>query len=459
MNAKNGKLQIMEKEKVPKALIMLGLPTIIGMLVTGFYNVVDAYFVGGLGTSQMGAVSIAFPLTQVIIGLGMTFGSGAASYISRLLGSGDREQANRTAATALYSSLIVGVVVIIISLCFLDNILIAFGATKSILPYARIYARIYIVGSIINIFTVTMNNLVTSEGATKFTMTSMLIGSIINIILNPIFIYVFRFGIAGSAIATVCSLIITMIFYLYYILEKKGSIRFSIHYFSFDKKIYGEIFKVGIPTLVYQLLTSSAIGLTNSAASTYGDSAVAAMGAVTRIMAMGMYVVFGYTKGFQPFAGYNYGAKRYDRLEESIKFSLKWSTIFCLCMSILIFIFAPSIISAFGHDTDMIRIGSKALRAQAVMFIPFGFQMVYACLFLALGKGKEGSIACLSRQGIFFIPLVLILPRILKLDGVIFSQPIADLLATLLIIIMAIKTNKKIKKQQVKSSSNLSISL
>ncbi len=445
MNIKNESLEIMKNEKVPKALIMLGLPTIIGMLVTAFYNVIDAYFVGGLGTSEMGAVSIAFPLTQVIIGLGMAFGSGAASYISRLLGSGDKEQANRTATTALYSSLIVGAVVIIISLCFLDNILTAFGATKSILPYARIYARIYISGSIINVFTVTMNNLITAEGATKFTAAAMLIGSIINIILNPIFIYGFGFEIAGSAIATVCSLIITMIFYIYYILGKKGCIRFSLHYFSFDKKIYWEIFKVGIPILVYQLLTSAAIGLTNSAASTYGDSAVAAMGAVTRIMAIGMYVVFGYTHGFQPFAGYNYGAKQYDRLEESVKLSLKWSTIFCICTSITIFIFAPSIISAFGHDTNMIMIGSKALRAQSVMFIPFGFQMVYCSLFLALGKGKEGSILTLSRQGIFFIPSVLILPRIIKLDGIIFSQPTADLLATLLTVIMAMKIHEKIK--------------
>lgn len=445
MNIKNEKLQIMKNEKVPKALIMLALPTIIGMLVTAFYNVIDAYFVGGLGTSQMGAVSVVFPFTQIIVGLGMNFGSGAESYISRLLGSGDKELANKTAATALYSSLIVGAVVIIISLCFLDNILIAFGASKSILPYARIYGKIYLSGCIIGIFTVTINNIIAGEGATKYAAASMMIGSITNIILNPIFIYVFKFGIAGSATATVCSQIITMIFYLYYILGKKGCLRFSIRYFTFDKKIYGEIFKVGIPTLIYQLLTSSAIGFTNIAASVYGDSAVAAMGAVTRIMALGAYVVFGYTDGFQPFAGYNYGAKQYDRLEESIKFSLKWSTIFCLCTSIAIFIFAPNIISTFGHNANMINIGSKALRVQAVMFIPFGFQMVYACLFLALGKGTEGSIVLLSRQGIFFIPLILILPKFMKLNGVIFSQPIADLLAVLLITIMAMKSNQKIK--------------
>lgn len=445
MNMNNEKMQIMKTEKVPKALIILGLPTIIGMLVTAFYNVIDAYFVGRLGISQMGAVSIVFPIAQIIIGLGMAFGSGGASYISRLLGSGDEEQANKTAATALYSSLIVGVVVIIISLCFLNKILIALGATESILPYARVYAQIYITGSIINIFTVTMNNLITAEGSTKFTAAAMLIGAIINIILDPIFIYVFRFGVAGAAIATVCSLIVTMIFYLYYILGKKGGLRFSIHYFTFDKKIYGEIFKVGIPTLVYQLLTSAAMGLTNSIASNYGDSAVAAMGAVTRIMAIGMYIVFGYTKGFQPFAGYNYGAKQYDRLDESVKFSLKWSTIFCLCTSVLICIFAPSIISIFGNDTNMISIGSKALRVQAIMFIGFGFEMVYSCLFLALGKGKEGSILCLSRQGIFFLPLILILPKILNLDGIIFSQPIADVLTVLLTAILAMQINKNIK--------------
>ena len=294
LNSNNEKLKMMRNEKIPKVLLKMGIPTMIGMMVSALYNVVDAYFVGGLGTSQMGAVSITFPIAQVIIGLGMTFGNGAASYISRLLGEENADKANETASTAVFSSLFVGIVSIAVSLCFLNNILISLGATKTILPYAREFAVIYITGSILNIFNVTMNNIVTSEGMAKLTMTSMLLSGVLNIILNPILIYPLGLGIKGSAISTVISQAAVSILYIWYMLNKKGCLRLSIHNFRFDSTIFAQIFKVGIPILVYQLLSSASMGLSNTAASSYGDSAVAAIGVATRIMALGNYVVFGF---------------------------------------------------------------------------------------------------------------------------------------------------------------------
>ncbi|WP_053954999.1 MATE family efflux transporter [Inediibacterium massiliense] len=446
MNMNVQKLQMMRDEKIPKILIKLGIPTMIGMIVSALYIVVDAYFVGGLGTSQMGAVSIVFPIVQVIVGLGMTFGSGAASYISRLLGEGNDEKANRTASTALFSSLFVGVVSIIISLCFLDKILITLGATATILPYAREYALIYVSGSILNIMNVTMNNMITAEGRTQLTMISMLIGGILNVILDPIFIYPLGFGIRGAAIATVISQMATTYLYLWFILGKKGYLRFSIRLFTFDGTILGEIFKVGIPILVFQILASAAMGLSNTAASVYGDSAVAAIGVVTRIMTLGTYVVFGYMKGFQPIAGYNYGAKRYDRLSEATKVSLKWSTIFCTIVALFMVIFPTSIISLFSeNDVELIDIGTKALRANGIIFPFYGFQMVYMALFLAMGKGKEGGLLSIGRQGLFFIPVILIFPRLFHLEGVIWTQPVADLLTVVLTAVFALQLHKKLK--------------
>lgn len=436
----------MRDDKIPGALWKLGMPTMIGMLVSALYNVVDAYFVGGLGTSQMAAVSITFPIAQIIIGLGMMFGTGAASYISRLLGEGNDEKANQTASTALFTSLMVGAVFITGSLCFLDPLLLALGATETILPYARAFAAIYFSGAILNVFNVTMNNIVTSEGAARLTMTAMLLSAGLNVIFNPIFIYTFGLGIRGSAFATVTAQFFTLLLYLWYILGKKGYLKISLRFFRFNPIIFSEIIKIGMPVLVFQLLTSTSIGMTNTAASSYGDSAVAAMGIVTRLLAMGTFVVFGFMKGFQPVAGYNYGAKNYHRLNEAISISIKWSTWFCCITALIMMAFASPIIALFSKgDALLIDIGSKALRANGILFILFGFQMVYASLFLALGKGREGGILSMCRQGIFFIPLILILPNWLGLDGIIYTQPIADALTVLLTAVLAGRLHKEIK--------------
>lgn len=445
MNKNDNKIKLMREENIPSALLKLGIPTMIGMLISALYNVVDAYFVSGLGTSEVGAVSVVFPISQIIIGLAMTFGSGAASYISRLLGMGNRERVNSTATTALITSIIVGMVAIAMSLIFINPLLKALGATETILPYARIYAMIFIAGSILNIFNVTMNNIVTAEGAAKFTMSAMIIGGIFNCILNPILIYKFNLGIAGSAIATVISQAITSILYLYFILGKRSLISISFKFFKPDKIMYTEILKVGVPTFVFQLLSSVAIGLTNTTASNYGDSVVAAMGIVTRILTLGSYVIFGFMKGFQPLAGYNYGAKQYDRLKKIISISLIWSTCFCLIVGTIFIVFASNILSIFiQSDANMIEIGTKSLRLNSIMFYFFGFQMVYSSTFLALGKGREGSILSISRQGIFFIPTILLLPSLLGLNGVIYAQPVADILTIVLTLVFSIRINKEL---------------
>ena len=441
MAEKSNRIYLLEEAGVASALLKLGIPTMVGMLISALYNAIDAYFVGGLGMSQMGAVSVVFPIVQIIIGLGMMFGAGASSYISRLLGKGDNEQADKTASTSLFSGLLVGAIIIIGIMVFLDPVLTALGSTETILPYARAYAKIYVTGSIINVFTVMMNNLLTAQGATKFTMIAMLTGSIANVILDPVMIYGMDLGIEGAAIATVISLCINMALYIGYIAKKKGVLRFSVRNIDPSKTIYAEVLKIGIPVLLFQMLASVAMGSINTAAKPYGDYAVAAMGAVIRIMTVVTYVVFGFLKGFQPFAGYNYGAKKYKRLKKSIRLCMIWSTVFCIVAAIVLFIFADPIVSLFGTDTEMVDIAAKALRLNAVLFITFGFQMVYASLYLAIGKSLVGSVLSLSRQGIFFFPLVLVLPHVMGLTGVVWVQPMADLLTTILTIVFAVRIN------------------
>lgn len=449
MNAKIKKIELLDSAPITKALLVMGIPTMIGMLINALYNIVDAYFISGLGNSQMGAISVIYPLGQVIVGLGLLFGNGAGSYISRLLGQKNKDKANNTASTAVYGSLLVGSFIIIISLLFLKPLLIFLGATDSILPYAIVYSRIYILSCIFNIFNVTMNNIVTSEGSAKTTMFALLIGAFSNIILDPIFIYKFNMGVSGAAIATAISQIITTSIYLNYIKKNKSIFNFKIRDCKFSKDILSEIFKIGVPTLIFQLFTSISISLVNNASSIYGDSVIAGMGIVNRLVSIGSLTVFGFIKGFQPIAGYNYGAKNFSRLKESIKISIIWSTIFCIITGLIFIIFNKNIVSLFSNgNTMMINISSKALRANGFTFMFFGFYTVYSSLFLALGKGKEGFFLGACRQGICFIPIILIFPHILGIDGILYSQPIADIISVVITVLMALALNKNINSSE-----------
>ena len=454
MNSQSKKMELLGSTSIPKALLAMGIPTMIGMLVNAFYNLVDAYFVGGLGESQMGAISVVYPLGQVVVGLGLLFGNGAASYISRLLGCGDKENADKVASTALYSSVSVGAVIIIISRVFLHPTLKLLGATDSILPFAVTYAGIYIVSCIFNVFNVTMNNIVTSEGAAKTTMCALLTGAVLNIALDPLFIYVFDLGVAGAAIATAISQVVSTCVYLTYIFRKKSVFHFRVKDCTYTKEAMSEIFKIGIPTLVFQILTSVSISLINNAAGDYGDSAIAGMGVVTRLISMGSLSVFGFIKGFQPIAGYSYGAKKFDRLREAIKTSILWSTAFCVIFGVILALFPTAIVSRFTKgDAEMIRIGAASLRANGISIMLFGFYTVYSSLFLALGKGREGFILGACRQGICFIPVILLLPMVWGLNGIMYAQPIADVLSAVITVFMAIPLHKKLNEMQKQTSA------
>lgn len=454
MNERNNKMELLGNAPVPKALMALGIPIMIGMLINALYNLVDAYFVGGLGESPMGAISIVFPLGQVVVGLGLMFGNGAASYLSRLLGRGDRDTANKVASTALYSSVIIGAVIIIFAAIFLKPILFLLGATDTIMPYAVAYARIYVISCIFNVFNVTMNNIVSSEGAAKTTMCALLLGAVLNIGLDPVFIYVLDMGVVGAAIATAISQLISTLVYVAYVFRKKSAFSFSIRNFNPSKQILTEILKIDVPTLTFQLLTSLSIALINRAANGYGDAVIAGMGAVTRITSMGTLVVFGFLKGFQPVAGFSYGAKNFARLREAIKTSIIWSTCFCVVVGLLMIIFPKQIISQFANgNTEMLSVGQKSLMANGLSFFLFGFYTVYSSLFLALGKGTAGFVLGACRQGICFVPVILFLPIVWGMNGILYAQPIADVLSAIITIFMAIHLHKELKKAEAISSS------
>lgn len=421
------RMALLSRAPVPRALLALGLPAMLGMMVNALYNLADAYFVGRLGASAMGAISVVFPLAQAIVGLGLMMGSGAASLISRLLGAGERDAADRVAGAALYGALCAGAAAVLLTLALLRPILRLLGATDSILPHATAYAAIVVPSLLLNVFNVAMNHLVTSEGAARTSMRALLTGAILNIALDPLMITGLGLGIAGAALATAVSQAVSTLIYLRYIRRGGSAFRFRLSGCRPSRAMLAEILKIGVPVLAFQLLTGLAAMMTNMQAKAYGDAAIAALGAAARVISMGSLMVFGFVKGLQPLAGYSCGAGNWARLREAVRLCLLWMTAFCVLFGAGVALFAGPLMGRFAQgDAAMLRIGEGALRANGGSFALFGLSAVYSALYLALGRGREGFWLGACRQGVFFVPAILLLPAAFGLPGIVLAQPVAD---------------------------------
>lgn len=439
------RIKILKEENIDKALFKLGIPMVISLLVAALYNVVDTYFVSGLGKEAVAAVSVAFPIQLIFLGIGLTFGAGAGSYISRLLGGNNKKEASIVATVALISSAILGIITAIALFCYLEGVLKFMGAIPSIMEISKSYTGIFIVGGILGAINVTLGNLVVAQGAAKISLKAMIVGSISNMILDPIFIFGLNLGVRGAAIATLIARVITSLMYLIYFIGDKNLIEIKLPNFKPTFAIYKEVLKIGISMLILQILQTISISKISYAASFYGEETIAAMGIVLRIVTLGTNVVFGYMKGLQPLAGFNYGAKNYERVREAIKASIKWTNVFCVLWTVIVYIFAPSILSIFGTDENVLNIAMPALRAALIMFITFGFQFTYSTLYLSTGKALGGVFLNSLRQGIVFIPIILLLPKFMGLNGVIYAQTISDLITTIITIPFAISIHKKLR--------------
>lgn len=439
------RIKILKEENIDKALFKLGMPMVISLLVAALYNVVDTYFVSGLGKEEVAAVSVAFPIQLIFLGIGLTFGAGAGSYISRLLGGNNKKEASIVATVALISSAILGIITAIVLFCYLEGVLKFMGAIPSIMEISKSYTGIFIVGGILGSINVTLGNLVVAQGAAKISLKAMLLGSISNMVLDPIFIFGLNLGVRGAAIATLIARVITSLMYLIYFIGDKNLIEMKLSNFKPTFAIYKEVLQIGISMLILQILQTISISKISYAASFYGEEAIAAMGIVLRIVTLGTNVVFGYMKGLQPLAGFNYGAKNYERVREAIKASIKWTNVFCVLWTVIVYIFAPSILSIFGTDENVLNIAMPALRAALIMFITFGFQFTYSTLYLSMGKALGGIFLNSLRQGIVFIPIILMLPKFMGLNGVIYAQAISDLITTIITIPFAISIHKKLR--------------
>ena len=425
----NQQFQKMTQTPVGKLIATLSIPTIISMLVTSVYNMADTFFVSKLGTSASGAVGIVFSVMAIIQAIGFTFGMGSGSWISRLLGAKEEEKAKEVASTGFYSAIFLCTLMSIIGEWKMDDLMRILGASETILPYARQYARYILLAAPIMASSFVLNNLLRSEGHAKFAMIGITTGGILNVILDPIFIFIFDLGISGAAIATALSQLVSFLILLSYFVMHKTTTRLGIHRVSREIGTYYQIIKNGLPSFSRQGLASIASILLNKQATIYGDAAVAAMAIVSKIVAMVFSVLIGFGQGYQPVVGFIYGAGILERVKKAMKFTLKVGTIGMTAAAVILFIAAPRLLGLFIADDPAVKeIGTMALRAQAISMPLLPVGVVANMTFQSLGKSWKATIMSAMRQGIFFIPLIFILPAIFGLWGVTMTQAASDAL-------------------------------
>ncbi|MBU5437350.1 MATE family efflux transporter [Tissierella sp. MSJ-40] len=465
-NNRSQRTKLMEEGDIKKTLLTLAIPTIIATLISAIYNFVDTLFVGMLNdTAAMGAVSIAFPLFMIISALGQMLGVGSASHVSRSLGQGNKKEADKTATTALFLAIVISIVVTILVIIFLKPIFILMGASETIIGPSLEYSRWLILGSIFTIINMTLNNLIRAEGNAKYSMNALIIGAVLNIIFDPIFMFTFGLKLKGAAIATVLGQAISTIYLLSYYMKKNSYVNIEKNLISKNKATYIEIFKIGLPVFFMQFLSSIAFGIQNAATSTYGDDALAAVGTTLKINMIPLYIMMGYNQGFQPFAAYNYGAKNLDRVKEGLKISTIWIMSFGFIFTILFCMLPEPFIKLFTKDPQVIAYGINNLIAFNIFTPLVGFTLIHTGLFQSLGKGIQSAILSIVRQGLFLIPTLIILPKLFirygsnlsfltkllpnsmnyGLYGIMYAQPLADLMSFILTGLLAISLNKEFK--------------
>lgn len=437
----------MTEAPIPGLIGRLAIPTIISMLVTSFYNMADTFFVGKIGTSATAAVGVAFPVMAIIQALGFFCGHGSGNSISRKLGAQENAAAGELAATGFFGGLILGLFVLVFGLFFLTPLSRLLGSTDTILPYTKDYLGIILVGAPWMTAQFVLNNQIRFQGNAFYAMIGVGTGAVLNIILDPILIFGFRMGISGAALATVISQCISF-FLLLAGIRLSGCIPIRLKNVRFNRERLQEIAGGGLPSLFRQGLGSVATMTLNIAANPYGDAAIAAMSVVSRIFMFAISALIGFGQGFQPVCGFNYGAKKYDRVREAFWFCVKISTVFLFVMAILGFLFSGHLIGIFRDDPDVIRIGTTAVRFQCGTLVLNGWIIMNNMMTQTMGKTFYASLLASARQGLFFIPILLILPRILGLLGIQAAQASADILAFLLSLILYRKVMDEVKKEE-----------
>lgn len=444
---------MMTQAPIRGLILKMAIPTVISMLVTSIYNLVDSFFVGHLSTEAVAGVGVAFAYMAFINACGFFFGHGSGNFISRALGSRHTENASKMAATGFLTPLIFGAVAGLVCLTFITPLSRGLGATDVILPYSNDYLRYILIATPFMMSSLTLNNQLRLQGNARFGMIGIASGAILNIILDPLFIFGLDMGVSGASLATAISQLFGWGLLLWGT-SREGNVHIRLKNFSPTRYYYKEILKGGLPSLTRQVLAVVATICLNRMAVHYADpgneaSVVAAFSIVTRVMMMSYSVILGLGQGFQPVCGYNYGARLYGRVKQSYRFCIQLSTLVLLILGLAGFLFAPEVIALFrSEDPELIRVGSHAMRWQCVAFPLMGLCTMTNMLFQNINYTWQATFLALCRQGICFLPAVFIAPWIWGLTGLEAAQAIADLMTFLISLPFAVNIYKELSSKE-----------
>ncbi len=444
------KIRLLRDEKVSKAILKLSIPMVMGMMIQVLYNLVDTYFIGMLNDpNQLAAANISLPVFMMLMAIAGIVGSGSSSYISRCLGDKDYEEANNTISIAAGILIIMSIIVMIGGIFMSPNIARVLGANDATFDYTYKYIVIMFIGAIPVMCSYALGQLLRSEGNIMQSVIGLTLGTVINIVLDPIFIFGFNMDITGAAIATVIGQTSTLIYFTYAFLSGKTTLKIDLKKFKYDKNIFKEIFTIGVPASLNQMLMGVATVIANNIAISYGTLTVAGMGVAMKIMTIGTFVFMGFSAGCQPLVGYNYGCGNIPRVKEIIKKGVIITSIIGMSLALIFGVFANSLIGLFTSDAEVINKGATILRA-LVISLPFvGGQMISTISAQSMGKVVVAFILSISRQGILYMPLLVILNKLFGFSGFIYAQPITDMIMLTFSSILLFKVMPKDSTEEI----------
>ncbi|NMB33973.1 MAG: MATE family efflux transporter [Clostridium sp.] len=444
------KKELFEEYSIPRAITALALPTILGMLVTVFYNMADTFFVGKTNDArQMASVVLIFPIFMMLMAFGNIFGIGGGTYISRLMGIKEYKKAKNVSSLCFFACIGVGVLISIAIFLFMDGVLHLMGSTETTYFYAKGYLSIIALGAPFICLQQALGQIIRAEGAARSSMVGMMIGTVINIILDPIMILSLDMGVVGAAIATVIGNMFSVIYYVYYLRKKSNVLSIALKDFKATGEIIKEILMIGIPVFVNNILFSISNMVLNNFISGYGETVVSSMGIPHRINSFPVMIMIGLSQGIQPFIGYNFAAKNYKRMNSAIKFSTLCSVV---CGTIITAVFywgAGDFVKIFMNDPEIVETGSRFLKIIASPVPILGIQFIFMGAFQAMGKAVPALVLSICRQGVLFIPALIIGRRLFGLNGIIWGQPVADFFTIVLSVVLYIIVYRSIMKTKL----------
>lgn len=445
--------ELMGTAKISSLLLKFSLPATVGMLINALYNIVDRVFIGNsgdLGSNGLAGITIGFPIVMIIMAVALMCGVGGSTLFSINLGEKNYGRVRKIIGNSFSLAIITALICAIVIYIFIDPILIQFGASETVLPFAREYLQIILLGAVFQGINMTGNNLIRADGSPKIAMLSILLGAGVNIILDPIFIYVFRWGMTGAALATIIGQFCSTIWVLYYFTKGKGNYKLSFSTMTLEPKLALNIMITGLPSFFIQVSNSALNAILNATLIMYGgDISISAMGIVNSVQTLMLMPVIGINQGALPIIGFNYGANNLSRIKETIKIATIMATIITCLGFIVTRLFSQEIIMAFNQDPELVALGSKMLIYWFMCLPVVGLGMVGSNYFQAIGKVIPAIFLSLTRQIILLIPLIVILSSFIGLDGIIMAQPISDVISTILTVILLLISLKRLEKKTI----------